>query len=88
MDLMQVGTAVFVKVILSWEANLGPTPIWGDLVTIIVSVGLKKSCGRSLFYPTANLSQTAFGTRLLVPNVIERVLFSCPKQLNNALNVH
>ena len=27
---------------LPWESDLGPTPIRGDLATIIVSVGLKK----------------------------------------------
>ena len=30
------------KVTLPWESNPGPTPIRGDLATIIVSVGLKK----------------------------------------------
>ena len=30
------------KVTLPWESNPGPTPIRGDIATIIVSVGLKK----------------------------------------------
>ena len=40
--MTQVGKAVFVKVTQPWESNPGPTPIRGELATLIVSVGLKK----------------------------------------------
>ena len=31
MNSVQVGKAVFVKVILPWVSSTEPTPIWGDL---------------------------------------------------------
>ena len=40
------------KVTQPWELNPGPTPIRGELATLVVSVGLKKTCGHSPLYPS------------------------------------
>ena len=53
MDSVQVGKAVFVKesyTTLGIEPRTYSYP--GRLVTILVSVGLKKTCGHSPLYPS------------------------------------
>ena len=53
MDSAQVGKAYLVKKFtLPWESNPGRTQIRGGLVTGIVSVGLKKTCGHLSLYPS------------------------------------